>query len=244
MEKLAFIEVNIFPDAKNVFLHGVFLPLVTSLLLIFVYPKPAEFIYRRVKMNQRRLKEIQQSIDDESPLSKEQARKIRREALENQLKYEAEIDSKTSENGRLKELVAELQASLNKYSDPVSLGAQEADTAAGTDSDIVKRESYDPDDIAGNFNEQKSYGDRSDSLHRELVENVRSFHRFSQPRSANKLPLSENEEYYSSVFTLIKKLMKSGSSQESIREKMLGIGVSAQMISRVLSGINNGSDGG
>lgn len=108
-EKIIYIDLNIFPDAKSMFLHGVLLPFATSMLLIFVYPIPAAYIYRHVKMNQRRLKEIQQSIDDESPLSKEQARKIRREALESQLKYEAEIDSKTSENARLKEMIAELQ---------------------------------------------------------------------------------------------------------------------------------------
>ena len=113
-EKLVYIDLNIFPDISSRVIYGVLLPLLTSLLLIFVYPVPAEFIYKHVKINQRRLKEIQQSIDDESPLSKEQARKIRREALENQLKYESEIDSKTSENSRLKELISELQQAKAK----------------------------------------------------------------------------------------------------------------------------------
>jgi hypothetical protein len=113
-EKIIYIDLNIFPDFSTAIVHGALLPLITSMLLIFVYPIPAEFIYKHVKINQRRLKEIQQSIDDESPLSKEQARKIRREALEGQLKYEAEIDSKSSENARLKQLISELQQELDK----------------------------------------------------------------------------------------------------------------------------------
>jgi hypothetical protein len=117
-EKLIYIDLNIFPDIGSKIIYGALLPLLTSLFLIFIYPTPAEVIYKHVKTNQRRLKEIQQSIDDESPLSKEQARKIRREALENQLKYEAEIDSKTSENSRLKELISELQQRIASTAEP------------------------------------------------------------------------------------------------------------------------------
>ncbi|SEE81737.1 hypothetical protein [Pseudomonas kilonensis] len=112
-EKIIYIDLNIFPNTQSIVIHGIALPLITSLLLIFVYPIPAESIYRHVKTTQRRLKEIQQSIDDESPISKEQARKIRRESLENQLKYESEIDSKTLENTRLKEIISELQPKNN-----------------------------------------------------------------------------------------------------------------------------------
>lgn len=113
-EKIVYIDLNIFPNLMSAVIHGALLPTLTSLLLIFVYPIPAEFIYRHVKINQRRLKEIQQSIDDESPLSKEQARKIRREALENQLKYETEIDAKNVENARLKEIISDLQQKMEK----------------------------------------------------------------------------------------------------------------------------------
>lgn len=111
-EKLTYIDLNIFPSLSSKIIYGGLLPLLTSLFLIFIYPIPAEAIYKHVKTNQRRLKEIQQSIDDESPLSKEQARKIRREALESQLKFESEIDSKTSENSRLKELISSLQQEI------------------------------------------------------------------------------------------------------------------------------------
>ena len=89
-------------------------------MLIFVYPYPAEFIYRHVKTNQRKLKQIQQEIDDESPISKDQARKLRRESIENQLKYESEIDSKTAQIAQLKVIILELQDSQNKTSHPAA----------------------------------------------------------------------------------------------------------------------------
>lgn len=113
-EKIIYIDMNLFPNFMAMLTHGIILPLVTSLLLIFVYPIPAEFIYKHVKIQQRRLKEIQQSIDDESPLSKEQARKIRKESLEIQLKYDNEIDAKTSENARLKAMISELQQKIDE----------------------------------------------------------------------------------------------------------------------------------
>lgn len=113
-EKITYIDRILFPDITTTVIHGAILPLVTSLLLIFAYPIPAEFIYKHVKIKQRRLKEIQQSIDDDSPISKEQARKLRREAVDNRLKYEVEIDAKNAENSRLKEMVSELQLLLSK----------------------------------------------------------------------------------------------------------------------------------
>ncbi|GLH47624.1 hypothetical protein RS3R2_13050 [Pseudomonas lactis] len=190
-------------------------------------------------MNQRRLKEIQQSIDDESPISKEQARKIRREALENQLKYEAEIDSKTSENIRLKELVAELQMSLNTDAETRSSDGQRADDVVENNPDIKNIKSSESESSAELSHEQYSKTERLNNRFKDLFSSVSSFHGFSQPRSVNELPLGENDKYYSAVHTLVKQLMNSGESDDTIREQLLGVGVSSQMINRVYSGINN-----
>lgn len=143
-EKIVYIDLNIFPNLTSAVVHGALLPALTSLLLIFVYPIPAEFIYRHVKINQRRLKEIQQSIDDESPLSKEQARKLRRESLENQLKYEAEIDSKNIENARLKEIISDLQQKLEKPKE--DLVAEDVIPDSNEEADIQANVLDDQDD--------------------------------------------------------------------------------------------------
>lgn len=108
-EKLAFIDTQIFPTYERVLLQGGLYPLATALLLIFVYPIPAKFVYEYWKKRQRDLKEVQQRIDDETPMSREEAREIRREALQASLEFDREIQSKSAEIARLKELIVELQ---------------------------------------------------------------------------------------------------------------------------------------
>lgn len=108
-EKLSFVDGQIFPTCQQVLLQGALYPLITALLLIFAYPIPAKYVYEYWRRRQRELKEIQQRIDDETPLSREEAREIRREALKASLEYDMEIQSKSAEIARLKELVEELQ---------------------------------------------------------------------------------------------------------------------------------------
>lgn len=108
-EKLSFVDTQIFPTYQQVLLPGFLYPLVTALLLIFAYPIPAKYVYEYWRRRQRELKEIQQRIDDETPLSREEAREIRREALKASLEYDKEIQSKSAEIARLKELIEELQ---------------------------------------------------------------------------------------------------------------------------------------
>lgn len=108
-EKISYIDTHIFPTYQQVLLQGSLYPLLTALFLIFAYPIPAKYVYEYWRKRQRELKEIQQRIDDETPLSREEAREIRREALKASLDYDKEIQSKSAEIVRLKELIEELQ---------------------------------------------------------------------------------------------------------------------------------------
>ena len=108
-EKISYIDTHIFPTYQQVLLQGSLYPLLTALFLIFAYPIPAKYVYEHWRKRQRELKEIQQRIDDETPLSREDARVIRREALKASLDYDKEIQSKSAEIARLKELIEELQ---------------------------------------------------------------------------------------------------------------------------------------
>lgn len=110
-DKISFIDTHIFPTYQHVLLRGSLYPLLTALLLIFVYPIPAKYVYEYWRKRQRELKVIQQRIDDETPLSREEAREIRREALKASLEYDKEIQSKSAEIARLKELIEALQQS-------------------------------------------------------------------------------------------------------------------------------------
>lgn len=108
-EKFVYIDAQIFPTAQQVFFYGSLYPLITALVLIFIYPIPAKYVYRYWRKRQRDLKEIQQSIDDETPLTKEEARQIRQEALIASIEYDKVLQSRSAETARLKELIQELQ---------------------------------------------------------------------------------------------------------------------------------------
>lgn len=108
-EKFAYIDSNIFDSYKNIFLHGTLYPLLTTLSLIFIYPVPAKFVYEYWRKRQRELKEIQQRIDDETPLTREEARELRHETLNARLEFEQELERRSVEITRLKETIKELQ---------------------------------------------------------------------------------------------------------------------------------------
>ena len=108
-DKFTYIDNNIFNSPESVFLRGSLYPILTSLLLIFVYPIPAKFVYGYWRKRQRELKEVQQRIDDETPLTREEARELRQETLKSTLELEQEVGRKMAEIVRLKEAIKELQ---------------------------------------------------------------------------------------------------------------------------------------
>ena len=108
-EKFTFIDSHIFDSYQGIFLHGMLYPLITTLLLIFVYPFPAKFVYEYWRTRQRELKEIQQRIDDETPLTREEARELRHETLNARLEFEQELERRSDEITRLKETIKDLQ---------------------------------------------------------------------------------------------------------------------------------------
>ena len=124
-EKFRYIDTSLYLSWEEAGLRGGLYPLITALLLIFVYPIPARYVYEYWRKQQRALKEIQQRIDDETPLTKEEARQLRREALKASGEYEQEIERRTADIARLKELVADLEARValpqkEPQSDPVA----------------------------------------------------------------------------------------------------------------------------
>lgn len=108
-DKFTYIDNNIFNSYQSIFLHGSLYPLITTLLLIFIYPYPAKFVYGYWRTRQRELKEIQQRIDDETPLTREEARELRHETLNTRLEFEQQLERRSDEITRLKETIKELQ---------------------------------------------------------------------------------------------------------------------------------------
>lgn len=112
-EKFAYIDNNIFNSYQNIFLHGTLYPLITTLSLIFIYPFPAKFVYEYWRTRQRELKEVQQRIDDETPLTREEARELRHEAIKARIEFEQELGRRSDEVAKLKETIKELQPIAN-----------------------------------------------------------------------------------------------------------------------------------
>ena len=110
--KVKHIETILYPDYQTLLLMGFAYPLIASVLFIFIYPIPAKYIYRYWHSQQIHLKNIKQNIEDETPLTIEESREIRREILNLESQYDAELNRRGTENDRLRDLVRGLENDL------------------------------------------------------------------------------------------------------------------------------------
>lgn len=84
--KLVLIHQTLFPDPLGyAWTYGV--PLIMTAAFIFIYPYPAEIVYKFRLQFQRRLTQIKQKIEDETLLSVEDARKLRLEIREKEQNF-------------------------------------------------------------------------------------------------------------------------------------------------------------
>lgn len=114
LEKITYID-NFFEksyfnfyDIKNFYIYCFVGPLVTSLIYIFIYPYPARFVYKYAINRQKEIKEIQQKIDDDTPLTIEEARQIRSESWRQSATHEEEMKRKDAQISALKSENSEL----------------------------------------------------------------------------------------------------------------------------------------
>jgi hypothetical protein len=77
-------------------------PALTATLYIFLYPIPAKFVYKYTRNEQKKLKEIQQLIEDETPLTIAEARKLRTALRQLETEFEQMMESRDAEIARLK----------------------------------------------------------------------------------------------------------------------------------------------
>lgn len=122
--KLEFISQDLYPELVASILQAGIYPAITTAVFIFIYPYPAKYVYEHTRNRQKELKEIKQKIEDETPLTIEESREIRRELIKLELEYDKELERRKDENDRLKEVIEELN---NKSSElePESLSSPE-----------------------------------------------------------------------------------------------------------------------
>lgn len=112
-KKFTYIDQILYPHQFPYSLYEFFPlfvgPLLAAILFIILYPYPAKWVYRYARTRQKELKEIRQKIEDETPLTIEEAQKIRKNHLLAQMEFQKDLDQKESEITRLKKLVADGQ---------------------------------------------------------------------------------------------------------------------------------------
>jgi len=148
-DRFAYIDEVLYPDWKATVLFGAVLPLVTALVFLFVYPFPAKWVFQFWRKRQKELKEIRQRIEDETPLTVEESRRLRRQMIELRTEYENQLRQTSEEANQLREGLAEeqqekesLREELEKlrHASRADQGADavpsEDDDEAGSDRDI------------------------------------------------------------------------------------------------------------
>lgn len=109
--KLKFIDTTLYPTHWEWFLRCLLGPLMTSLFYIYIYPIPAKYVFEHTKKQQRALKQLQQEIDGETLLSREESRKILAELRKASIEYDSSIAERDTQIVQIKaqneQLVAE-----------------------------------------------------------------------------------------------------------------------------------------
>jgi len=103
------IDSLVFPDLTSLLLQGILFPGLTAAAYIFIYPYPARIVFEFTRKRQKDMNEIRRRIADETLLTLDESRKIRSEFVRIENEYKEEIDSKTQEIERLKDVVLALQ---------------------------------------------------------------------------------------------------------------------------------------
>lgn len=111
------IDSVVFPTTWSLVMNGVLLPALTTAIYIFGYPYPARFVYGFTRRRQKEINEIKQRIEDETPLTIEESRRVRAEVLQAEKNHQEVVDRLNAELSRLKAELANLQT--KRPPDPV-----------------------------------------------------------------------------------------------------------------------------
>ena len=94
-------EKYAFPDVSSVVIRGLLLPVLTAAAYVFVYPYPARFVYGFTQRRQVEINRLRQQIENETPLTLEDSRKLRAEFVEADRRHKETVDRLNEEITRL-----------------------------------------------------------------------------------------------------------------------------------------------
>lgn len=149
-DKISFIEQVLYPDIWGSVLFLGAGPLITSLAFIFLYPFPARFVFRFWRTQQKMLRDIRLNIENESLLTLEESKRIRKQILEIQADYDQQIRKIEGEVERYKDELAKRDEELEKLNEDFSTAmsaerSHEKNTPDISDSEIssaIRKQPY------------------------------------------------------------------------------------------------------
>ncbi|MGP0172350.1 hypothetical protein ACSVIJ_10730 [Pseudomonas sp. NCHU5208] len=107
--KFSYVQNHLYPDSVSVVVWGVLVPLATALIYIIIYPHPSRWVYEYALKQSRENRKIRHRVEDETPLSVEESRKIIAERHSEAARYEAELDKKDTALKQCRALIKELE---------------------------------------------------------------------------------------------------------------------------------------
>lgn len=127
-ERIEFVKSTHFPTLKDLIYQGLLGPLISAIAVLLLYPFPARWIYQFWRGQQKLLKEVRQRIENETLLSTEESRKIRRDMLDLENKFDEllrtkelqlsskqdDIDQLQGQRAELREKVRDLESRMTE----------------------------------------------------------------------------------------------------------------------------------
>lgn len=96
-EKISYIQNDIYLNWWCQILQVAVLPILSSVIFIYIYPIPAKVVYRHSKNQQKILKKIKIGIDDETPISEDDFKFIKKKLSTIESAHYNEISAKDAE---------------------------------------------------------------------------------------------------------------------------------------------------
>lgn len=140
-EKFAYIDGVLYSEPNTKWLLWLVGPAATALLALFIYPYPAKWVYRFWRQRQRELREIRQQIEDSTPLTIDESRKLRRQIIDIQSDYEQQLTKRSEEIERFKKMLSDQQSATAALESRLVEAQVQAPT--GTAREIIPTEQVD-----------------------------------------------------------------------------------------------------
>ncbi len=93
--KIHHLQYEIYKNWIDTACHLLVLPTISTLLIIYVYPWFANHVYRHTQNNRKNLIKIKVAIEDDTPLTNEQCRKIKQDMTDLDHKYSEYVATTT-----------------------------------------------------------------------------------------------------------------------------------------------------